>query len=49
MDDQIPRRAEIDQIPLPRAYEPPRIELVLTREDLEREAMYTGPGGSPVL
>ena len=28
-------------------YEPPRIDAVLTAEDLRREAMYAGPAVSP--
>jgi hypothetical protein len=30
--------------PIAPSYEPPRIERVMTPEDLAREVMYSGPG-----
>ena len=40
----------IDRIPVvaPASYEPPRIERVLSPEDLEREVHYAGSASIPV-
>ena len=35
------------KVDAPSAYEAPRIETVLTPEDLEREVQYAGAPGSP--
>lgn len=32
------------QVSEPASYEPPRIERVLTPEEMEREVMFAGPG-----
>jgi len=34
-------------LPDPAAYEPPRVERVLTLADLEHEILYAGPAASP--
>ena len=33
--------------PDPAAYEPPRVERVLTLAELEREILYAGPAATP--
>lgn len=33
-----------EPLPLAPPYEPPRIERILTEEDLAHEVMYAGPG-----
>lgn len=48
MDDQIPMK-EKNERGLPIAYEPPRIELVLTPEQIEREAHYAGGPTPPAV
>jgi len=40
------RKPQAPHEPQPVRYEPPRIELVLTPEELEREVMYAGPAPS---
>jgi hypothetical protein len=45
MEQNQQRRTEkLDLSPTP--YEPPRIERILTPDDLEREVQYAGPPGS---